>query len=161
MGFPTQDKQGNAFQLSGGLAMSAKCKNKDAAWQFIRTQLLDSDDNRIWQFPINQKSFDKRIKDAQTPSTYVDENGQTQYNYKYSTYDDATGKEITYDYFTDEDVQLLKDLINNTTKVLNYDEELLNIITDEAQPFINGEKSASEVASLIQSRIKIYVNEQK
>ena len=53
------------------------------------------------------------------------------------------------------------DLINNTTKVLNYDEDLLNIITDEAQPFINGEKSASEVASLIQSRIKIYVNEQK
>ena len=141
--------------------MSAKCKNKDAAWQFIRTQLLDSDDNRTWQFPINQKSFDKAIKDAQTPDTYVDENGQTQYNHKYSTYDDATGQEITYDYFTDEDVQLLKDLINNTTKVLNYDEDLLNIITDEAQPFINGEKSASEVASLIQSRIKIYVNEQK
>ena len=101
VGFPTQDKQGNAFQLSGGLAMSAKCKNKDAAWQFIRTQLLDSDDNRTWQFPINQKSFDKTIKDAQTPDTYVDENGQTQYNHKYSTYDDATGQEITYDYFTD------------------------------------------------------------
>ena len=161
VGFPTQDKQGNAFQLNGGLAMSAKCKNKDAAWQFIRTQLLDSDDNRSWQFPINQKSFDKAIKDAQTPDTYVDENGKTQYNYKYSTYDDATGKEISFEYFTDEDVQLLMNLINNTTKVLNYDEDLLNIITDEAQPFINGEKSASEVASLIQSRIKIYVNEQK
>ena len=40
-------------------------------------------------------------------------------------------------------------------------DEVLNIINEEAEPFYKGQKSVDEVASVIQSRIKIYVGENK
>ncbi len=40
-------------------------------------------------------------------------------------------------------------------------DEVLNIINEEAAPFYKGQKSVDEVASVIQSRIKIYVGENK
>ena len=53
------------------------------------------------------------------------------------------------------------ELLNNTDKLTDYDTQILEIVMDEAQAYINGTSSAKSVAAMIQSRVKIYVNEQK
>ena len=41
------------------------------------------------------------------------------------------------------------------------DETIMGIVSEQAQAFFNGQKSAEEVARLIQSKVNIYVNEQR
>ena len=40
-------------------------------------------------------------------------------------------------------------------------DEIMNIINEEAEAFYKGQKSVDEVASIIQSRVKIYIGENK
>lgn len=158
VGYPTADRQGNLFSVNNGLAMSSKCKNKDAAWQFIRKLLLPRDD--VWQFSINKANFQKLIDEAKREETWTNEDGTVERYPKY-TYYNENGEEINVYAMTDEDEATIMDLINNTTKVQNYDENMLNIIMDAAAPFLNGEKSAEQTASEVQNRVKLYVNEQR
>ena len=46
-------------------------------------------------------------------------------------------------------------------KLLNYDQSILDIVMSEAQAYFAGQKSADEVARLVQSKVNIYVNEQR
>lgn len=63
---------------------------------------------------------------------------------------------------TQEEVDLALSLME-IAKPVSYSQgdEVLNIINEEAAPFYKGQKSVDEVASVIQSRIKIYVGENK
>ena len=49
----------------------------------------------------------------------------------------------------------------NVAKPVSYNgnSEVLKIINEEAAAYFSGQKSVDEVASIIQSRIKIYVSE--
>lgn len=158
VGYPTADRQGNLFSLNNGLAMSSKCKNKDAAWQFIRKLLLPSDD--ISMFSLNKKDFQKLIDEAKREETWTDENGNVVRYPKYTFVNEA-GEEVEVYAMTDEDEAAIMDLINRTKKVQNYDENMLNIIMDAAAPFLNGEKTAEQTAAEVQNRVKLYVNEQR
>ena len=53
------------------------------------------------------------------------------------------------------------ELVNTTTKVQNYDEELMQMITNESEAFFTGQKSAEDVGRLLQSKMTIYINEQR
>lgn len=54
----------------------------------------------------------------------------------------------------------MKKLIESAEKISgSVDEQLVNIITEESEPFFKGQKTAKDVAGIIQNRIQIYVNE--
>ncbi len=40
-------------------------------------------------------------------------------------------------------------------------DEITNIITEEAEAFFKGQKSVADVAGVIQSRVQVYVNENR
>lgn len=61
---------------------------------------------------------------------------------------------------TDEDAQRFLALLNEIDNVAIYDETVLGIIDEEASAFFAGEKTAEETASIIQSRVQLYVSEQ-
>ena len=69
----------------------------------------------------------------------------------------------TYEIYaiTQEQADQLKNLINNTTKLANYNDSIFDIVSEQAAAFFAGQKSAEEVAKLIQSKANIYVNEQR
>ena len=60
-----------------------------------------------------------------------------------------------------EQVQQIRELIESTTKAADYNQEILQIVEEQAAPFFAGQKSAEEVARLVQSKANIYVNEQR
>ena len=45
--------------------------------------------------------------------------------------------------------------------MLEQDDAIYNIVFEQAQAFYSGQKTAEEVARLIQSKVTIYVNEQR
>ena len=53
------------------------------------------------------------------------------------------------------------ELIESTTNFLDYDQSVLSIITEEAADYLAGDRSVEEASRLIQSRVNLYIQEQK
>ena len=193
VGYPSEDGTSNhAFQIDGAIAISSTCADKTAAWNFMK-QFLNEDYQsgyNVWNFPINQKAFDQKMKDAMTEEYQTDENGNVVKDENgnpiripkmtYYTTDMGGGVafaattetvmiggsgvnedgSISIYAMTQEQVDQILDLINATTAVYGYDESILNIISDEAAAYFAGEKSLDDTANMIQSRVNLYVAEQ-
>jgi ABC-type glycerol-3-phosphate transport system substrate-binding protein len=65
---------GNVLNLTNNYGMSSSCKNKEAAWQFLRG-LLTMDSQRFYGLPTNKNLFEQKMKAAMTPEYEEDENG--------------------------------------------------------------------------------------
>ncbi len=160
VGYPSKD--GGVVSVSGQLAVgiSATSKHTEGAWAFISSLLTeDAMESYYYGLPLRISSFDEMMKDEMEVSTYVDENGVTQKTSKGSWgYEDVV---IEYYGATQDEVDELKRVISSATGIVSIDEQIVNIITEETQAFFEGQKSAEEVASVIQSRAKIYLAENK
>ena len=159
VGFPADDRQGSAFTVENSLAMSSRCQYKDAAWDFLRGTLTGERDFG-WAFPIGQAAFDSYMEEAMTPDTWTDENGNV-IEYPKLEYTDANGETVQIMAMSQEDYDKFLALLNNTTKMADYDESIMEIVMDEAQPFLAGKATAEKVARMVQSRVRLYVNEQR
>lgn len=76
------------------------------------------------------------------------------------------GGEETKTYtFTEADRDMLLDIIENTTVFMDTssgsNDQLTQIVNEEASYYFSGEKSAEDVAATIQNRASIYVSEQR
>ena len=69
------------------------------------------------------------------------------------------GAEVKLPRLIQADVKYVERFINSLDQVLSYNESAYNIIMEEASAYFSGQKSAQEVADIIQSRLTIYVNE--
>ncbi|MGM9522223.1 MAG: extracellular solute-binding protein [Oscillospiraceae bacterium] len=164
VGFPTGHGNGSAFNINSGLAMSSTCKNKDGAWEFIRTFLTeDYQTDNVWSFPTNKAAFDAKLTDAMTPIYYTDPVTGEQVEQDRGGWWIGEGEDdVIYIYaMSEEDRDVLMELINSTESIYEYDDTLYQVITEDVAAFYAGQKSAEEVAKLIQSRVSIYVNEQR
>ncbi len=173
IGYPTNNGVGNMLQLgadgSGLFAMSSQCVDKEAAWQFLRGFLLEKNQMNSWGLPSNVKAFDAKLKTAMTPeyrrdaegNIMLDENGE-KIQISRGSYGMADGSVKNIYAMTQEQADKLMEVINSTTKVFNDgDDSIFSIVNEQAQAFFAGQKSAEEVARLIQSKANIYVNEQR
>jgi ABC-type glycerol-3-phosphate transport system substrate-binding protein len=160
-GFPCESKNGNAYMVNAGLAMSSQCKNKDGAWEFMRLLLTEDYQQQYmyWGFPTNKAVFDEKVKEAMTPYTYIDENGVEVEEPKNSWYMGDTPIEVYA--MTQAELDQFMELLRNTDRVMNYDTSIMDIINTETGAFFAGQKTAADVARIIQSRVGTYVNEQR
>ncbi|MBR1456412.1 MAG: extracellular solute-binding protein [Oscillospiraceae bacterium] len=172
IGYPTNNGVGNMIRLGAGdgalYAMSTKCSDKEAAWQFLRSFLTEDAQKDLWGLPTNVKAFNKQLEKAMTPEyrrdangNYVlDDNGE-RIEVSRGSYGMADGSVHYLFAVTQEQADKLLEVINATTKVESYDDSIFDIVNEQAQAFFAGQKSAEEVARLIQSKANIYVNEQR
>lgn len=146
-GYPGVEGSGAVFSMNTGLAISSACKDKDAAWSFIR-YCLDEDyqkENSYSGMCTNKAAYEAQFE-AQI--------GQESYYY------DNEGNE-TKRTFTQEDADAIKAVVDNTVIAVGYSsDQITSIINEEAAYYFNGEKSAQDVAATIQNRVSIYVSEQ-
>ena len=158
LGFPTTKGDGTVIYPSLQLAMSAKAQNKDGIWEFLRNFLLDEyqESNSNYDFPLSIKRLNELGVEATQKLYYLDENGNK------VEYDDTyyIGEvEVVIPPMTEQEVEDLKEQLYSITDVYKYDESLINIIKEEAAPYFAGQKSAGDVAAIIQSRAQIYLSE--
>ena len=169
IGFPTSQGVGNALMFQdSGYAMSAKCANKDAAWQFLRTLFgKDYQASSFMGFPTNMDAFNDSLKTAMTPEyekdadgNYVlDENGERIEVSRSSWGWGMSATELKA--LTQDEADEILALVQGTTRVWGTDQGLLDSVIAESEAFFAGQKSAEEVAKLVQSKMTIYVNEQR
>lgn len=157
VGLPDENREGNSFNTYLPLAMSSKSKHKDGVWQFISAYLTDENDYS-WGFSIVQSKLDSYLAEARKRQSYTDENGN-QVEYPIFSYTDDSGKQVDVYCLEQADYDALMALFNNTHRMYDYDQAIMEIIKGEADNFLKGSSSAQDVANAIQNRVTLYVNE--
>lgn len=157
--FPLSGSEGAVVYASGIMGINAKCKNKEAAWDFIASCFTeDFYEEDIYSMASVESILDKQIEASKEKPYWIDEKGEKVY------YDDSVwleNGEVIIPPIPDDYAKNLKEFATHAMGVSCYDAEISKIIDEECQPFFTGQKSAQEVASIIQSRVQIYVNERK
>lgn len=154
IGYPTNNGSGSVVGFNNRFCIAAKSKNKEGAWAFIRNFLLpDAQAKLDWNLPVNKAAFEQKIADAMDPKN-ADENGVV----NMWMYDDT---QVEIGPLTEDEAQTVRDIVYGATSEASYDEDLLNIISEEAEYYFNGEKSAQEIAGVIQSRAQLYIDENR
>lgn len=145
-GFPAKDGQ---FYLCSAredtCGINSQSKNKEGAWAFIETLLEPEYQFKDWRkmcgMPIRISCWDDMCEQEKKLGTTV---GSVQEEY----------------FITDEEISLVKDILEHGKfgkGMLN--EEILKVVTEESSSYFAGNKTAEEVAHVIQSKINIILNE--
>lgn len=150
IGYPTNEGNGALLYFSDMMGITESCSDKEAAWSFMREFYKEKSDEEIqytWNFPVRKDDFDRFCELAMEDDEYGSSWG-------WGNFEAELGAA------TQEDVDAVKDLVNNTTAVNGaVSDDILSIIEEDSAAYFAGQKSAEEVAETIQSRMQIYLSE--
>lgn len=140
----------NAVELDlcgSALAITESCQYKDVAWQFIEFYVADAGQNIGAGFgiPSTKEGFENFLANA----------GNHQDIMKY-TVDDVT---LEIGNASEKDVEEMRELMERATVCYYTDHDIVNIIQEEAAPYLEGQKTVDEVMDIIQSRVELYLKE--
>lgn len=168
IGYPNSaGDSGTYFTMSSGLAITNKCSDKDGAWAFIENWLTSGDDRYSFGFSSNKKAFAEARAEATKIEYVLDENGEKVLDENGEPIIQGAGGGIgygddwSYEYHvtTEEEADRLEELIKIAKPTTGSDSQIMNIITEEAEAFFKGQRTAQDVAGNIQNRVQVYVNE--
>lgn len=147
VGFPSENNSGVALKFNDYIVVNRQSENNEGAWEFVKSMLVDDVKTIKDNYSVIQSKFDKRIQ-LETQERSV----------KSSTMD-MYGTSIDEVPLTSEQVQLFYELVNSSTQKNMYDEDVYNIVYEEAQSFFSGVRDAKETADIIQNRVQLYLEE--
>lgn len=133
IGYPGAEGNGMCLTFQQCMSITASAKHPDAAWQFLRMFLSDDvqKETRIFT-PIREDVYQELENDM--VKNNPDEATQEEY---------AEAIAMPYD----------------AGCVMVYDDPAMEIALEEAAAFFAGDKTAEDTASVIQSRVSIYLGE--
>lgn len=170
IGYPNSNGDSGCYlSANQTYAIASKSKHKDGAWAFIEDYLSKESDRMFsWGLPTNKSEMDALIEKETKVEYLTDENGNQildeEGNPIISGGTSSIGYgdwDYTYHIVTQEEVDRVMELIAVAKPMTNADNEIMTIIQEETQAFFQGQKTAAEVAAVIQSRVKIYVSENR
>ena len=175
VGYPSESGEpGNSFYIQCPMAISSVTKYPDAAWDFVSTMIrqTNEDAESMYAFPISQEAFDKKMTSVMTEQYQLDENGEqvdwdedgepdkmSIGSYEVVENGESTWQEVYA--LTQEDIDQILSVINSATGIVDYDDEILSIVSDEVSAYFAGDKDVQTTANMIQSRVNLYVQEQR
>ncbi|MDR2546277.1 MAG: extracellular solute-binding protein [Lachnospiraceae bacterium] len=158
IGFPSDAGIGavvNTYSVS--FAMSQRGSNQDGAWEFLREYLSDEyQESQAWLLPINRRILEQRAEEAMKKPFWTDGDGN---RYEYDETHMVDGVEVIIPPMSRAEVDKLLNYIYSVNGISELNDQLLEIIEEEAASFFAGQKTVQEVVTIIQSRAQIYVNE--
>ncbi|MCM1044517.1 MAG: extracellular solute-binding protein [Candidatus Gastranaerophilales bacterium] len=157
IGFPTDSGQGSYVYANTSYVLSARSAHLDGAWEFVRYYLLEEyQKDQSWPLPIREEECIARMASGLEKPWYEDENGEkVEYDYTYW----MNGEVLTLDPLTQEQYDKLITFIKSVDKAQYSNDDIWNIVLEEAEAFFSGQKSARDVAGIIQNRAQVYVDE--
>ena len=156
-GYPSASGNGALLSSNQIFAISDKSLLKDGAWEFLKVLLSDdvlgSERMRHSGFPVTYSGFDIVAEDTKKYHYYMEENMTSMSE---QPMENQPGVHMQ---ITDEDITFLRSYLNNITVKRDYTNKIYEIILDDIQMFLAGEKSAEETAKVVQSRASVYISE--
>lgn len=166
IGYPTFGESGLVFQSNGTtVAMSSVSENKEGVWEFIRFNVTKERQENLSSpnggFPILKSALEKQLEKETEAEYLTDENGKQIEVSKITWSSSMGGENFTVDVYaaTKEQVDRIKEMIEMAQSGEQMDPEILNIILEEAAGYFEGHKSVDNVASVVQNRVQLYLNE--
>ena len=179
IGFPTasEDASGVIIQPNAELAVNANSKVTAGCWEVLKYLLSDEYQNQFsgdrsgnsgsyggdsYTFPIKKSIVEKKMKNDLLPQYYTeyDENGnETQVEQPRYTWIGDTKVEKRKS--TEEDVARLYEMVNSANFFARENKDVNEIILSEAAPYFDNQKSVDEVVGIINSRVRLYVSQQR
>ena len=151
-GFPASEGSGNVIITYLSLGISSASPHKNEAWNFVKEFLAEGYQNtiplRCAMLPLMKSSLDKVME--------AHRNQVATWNGILIT----GGLELKTYKEPDYDIPKAYELIYSADRVMRVDSDLMNIVLEDAEFFFANDKSAEEVARIIQNRVQIYVSEQ-
>ena len=158
MGYPTNTGNGSAIWDSDMFLINSTSENKDGAWKFIKCFLMP----QYYELQLETKLG----MDCQTPSR-IDMYDMFFEDWM-TTVESGVGKNEYGGYglmlqepVTQEDKDCMTQLIENANLSQIWNIAIENIVSEEAAPYFLGQKSVEEVMEIIQSRVQLYVDENR
>lgn len=142
----SEQKSGISFDVVNQIAMNSNSKVKGEAWNFMKFLMSEEMQSYPQQagFSINKSVNDKVINE-------LAEKGKL---------DDPKGGGVP---IAEKDLDAIRDMVNKASLrdvgYNNSNNKIQTIISEEVNAFFSGQKSAEDVAKLIQNRVMTYLNE--
>ena len=143
IGWPTVDGScGSDIVMLTPVGISSQSPNKEICWEFIKFMLKNASVDAPAGAPITMENgipmymplLKEKIERVQNSDEYPVK-------------------------LTDEDAERFLTLLDTIDTIAEYDTNIVTIITSESGAFFNGDKTAEEVANLIESKVNIYLSE--
>ncbi|MBJ8118603.1 carbohydrate ABC transporter substrate-binding protein [Bacillus cereus] len=136
-------KEGIAFTPNTTVGINEKSPVKQEAWNFFKFLMSEEGQGAHATgnvFPINKTAFEKQIK------TLKEKKG-------------IEGPDGTLINVTESDIQGLEKMVAEIHVQSPQGTKIDSIIAEESKSYFSGQKSAKDVAALIQNRVTTYINE--
>ncbi|MCI8402188.1 MAG: extracellular solute-binding protein [Lachnospiraceae bacterium] len=147
IGYPSPDGRGTVLEPWLSLGILESCSDKEEAWEFISWLLADEFQLSGSGFlPVRESSLKKQFDAAMARE-------ESRYSYNNMGFDIPPA--------TEEDVRVMRQMIDTGRGVSPADRMILQIIDEEAAAYFAGQKPAAEVAKIIQSRVQLYMDENR
>ncbi len=149
----------------GTYAIASRSDNKEGAWRFIESVLDEDDLGNFYEFPTRTDLLEEMFAEAMTPRYELDEAGNIMYDengnpieaVKHTWGNGSWTAEIMA--ATEEEIAVLRQMLTNVRLEGVRSQPVLDIVLEEAAAYFADQKSAEEVAKIIQSRVSLYVSE--
>lgn len=153
VGYPVEDGSvGSCFVPAGTkLAMSSVCRNKDAAWEFIRQYLLPQGRGGIdlcSSIPVNLADYNKAINYMKRAAN----------KHQFRFWDSPA---IEIPRLSEEDAQRFTEFFNSVDKIRICNDTIYDLVVEQCGPYFAGDKTLDDTIRLLNNRVGLYVNEQK
>ena len=153
IGTPTVDGScGSDVAIMNPVGILAQGAAPEKCWEFVKFMLMQADIEKLPVYlPRLEEAFRTAIENkVELPELPAD---ATQFQRHVA--------EVTHVNITEADEARFMKLLGMVENIEIYDQNILGIIKKESAPFFAGEKTAAEVASLVQSKVSLYLQEQK
>ena len=132
-------------------AVNSKTKHSDVIFDLIREIMLSEDEDNRNSFSTVKPIFEKQLQEATKEKKESDIN--------YYGIDEANDVTVKMEPLSQDEVQKIYDYVLSIKTLNPRNEVVEKIINEEAAAFFGGQKTAEEVAELIQNRVTTYLNE--
>ena len=156
---------GNSLSFESGIAICASSEYKDVAWQFLSWYFSEDCQKDQYLLPANRKAFLAKLDEMMQVSYRTDANGNPILDEAgkpvpeaRAYMDDGTGNSIEIYAMTRQDADRLLQLVETTTRRDFTQEELTNLVGEQAEAFFRGEQTAEQTARHAQEAVTAYLH---
>ena len=155
VGFPCENRIGTSFILDSSFSIIESSSVKQGSWEFLRTLLLPEYQDKCDCFPVRTDSLEKFAETAMKHDpNRINQAIVIMGQMALSSGISDIGEPIK------ADIDRVNDIIASADGIMSYNSSVSDIISEEAETFFSKNKTAEEAAQLIQSRVKLYLEEQ-